>query len=92
MKALVTGAGGFLGRYIVEQLVARGDHVRGLARQVLSGARPRWASSPCRRTSATRTRCVRRSGQWMSCSTRLRCADIWGPWELFLFDQRRRAR
>ena len=32
MKCLVTGAGGFLGRYIVEKLVARGDTVRGLAR------------------------------------------------------------
>lgn len=32
MRALVTGAGGFLGRYIVEALVARGDRVRGLAR------------------------------------------------------------
>ena len=32
MNALVTGAGGFLGRYIVEQLVARGDSVRGFAR------------------------------------------------------------
>ncbi|MCU0962619.1 MAG: NAD-dependent epimerase/dehydratase family protein, partial [Pirellulaceae bacterium] len=34
MKALVTGAGGFLGQYIVEQLVARGDEVRGLSRGV----------------------------------------------------------
>ena len=32
MKALVTGAGGFLGLYIVEQLVARGDQVRGFCR------------------------------------------------------------
>lgn len=32
MKALVTGAGGFLGRAIVERLLARGDEVRGLAR------------------------------------------------------------
>ena len=32
MKALVTGAGGFLGQYIVEQLLARGDHVRTFAR------------------------------------------------------------
>lgn len=32
MHCLVTGPGGFLGRYIVEQLIARGDAVRGLAR------------------------------------------------------------
>ncbi|MEM9186804.1 MAG: NAD-dependent epimerase/dehydratase family protein [Planctomycetota bacterium] len=32
MHALVTGPGGFLGRYIVEQLLARGDSVRGFAR------------------------------------------------------------
>lgn len=32
MHALVTGPGGFLGRYIVEQLLARGDGVRGFAR------------------------------------------------------------
>jgi 2-alkyl-3-oxoalkanoate reductase len=33
VKALVTGAGGFLGRYLVEQLVSRGDSVRGLSRR-----------------------------------------------------------
>ena len=32
MKALVTGGGGFLGRVIVEKLLARGDHVRVLGR------------------------------------------------------------
>jgi 2-alkyl-3-oxoalkanoate reductase len=32
MHALLTGAGGFLGRFIVEALVARGDRVDGLAR------------------------------------------------------------
>ena len=32
MKALVTGGGGFLGRYIVEQLLQRGDKVSVLAR------------------------------------------------------------
>lgn len=31
-QALVTGGGGFLGQYIVEQLVARGDQVKSLAR------------------------------------------------------------
>ena len=34
MKALVTGGGGFLGQYIVEQLVARGDQVRSLSRKI----------------------------------------------------------
>ncbi len=33
MKALVTGAGGFLGRYIAEQLRARGDRVRAFSRK-----------------------------------------------------------
>lgn len=33
MKALVTGAGGFLGLYIVEQLLAAGHEVRGLCRR-----------------------------------------------------------
>ena len=32
MNTLVTGAGGFLGLYIVEQLVARGDRVRAFCR------------------------------------------------------------
>lgn len=32
MHALVTGGGGFLGRYIVEQLVGRGDRVRTINR------------------------------------------------------------
>jgi len=32
MKALVTGGGGFLGRYIVEKLIARGDDVTSLSR------------------------------------------------------------
>ena len=32
MNALVTGAGGFLGLYVVEQLTARGDRVRALCR------------------------------------------------------------
>ncbi|HUG70273.1 MAG TPA: NAD-dependent epimerase/dehydratase family protein [Pirellulaceae bacterium] len=34
MFALVTGAGGFLGRYIAEQLVARGDRVRSFSRTI----------------------------------------------------------
>lgn len=33
MNVLVTGAGGFLGRYIVERLLTRGDRVRALGRK-----------------------------------------------------------
>lgn len=33
MNALVTGANGFLGLYVVEQLVARGDRVRAICRK-----------------------------------------------------------
>ena len=40
MHALVTGGGGFLGQYIVEQLLARGDSVRIFAR----GAYPELAA------------------------------------------------
>ncbi len=36
MHALVTGGGGFLGRYIVEQLVARGDRIRSFGRGTYS--------------------------------------------------------
>nr|WP_287906511.1 NAD-dependent epimerase/dehydratase family protein [Chloroflexus sp.] len=32
MIALVTGGNGFVGRYLVEQLLARGDHVRVVGR------------------------------------------------------------
>ena len=32
MNTLVTGGGGFLGQYVVEQLLARGDRVRALCR------------------------------------------------------------
>lgn len=35
MQVLVTGGGGFLGRYVVEQLAARGDSVRVLSRREL---------------------------------------------------------
>ncbi len=37
MNTLVTGGGGFLGRYIVEQLVARGDRVWSFGRNIYPG-------------------------------------------------------
>jgi 2-alkyl-3-oxoalkanoate reductase len=35
VKALVTGAGGFLGRYLIEQLLARGDRVSAISRRAM---------------------------------------------------------
>jgi nucleoside-diphosphate-sugar epimerase len=43
MKVLVTGGGGFLGKAIIERLVARGDQVRSLAR----GDYPELAAMGC---------------------------------------------
>ena len=45
MKALVTGGGGFLGRRIVELLIADGHEVRFLAR----GSYPEVEKLGCRR-------------------------------------------
>ena len=52
MRALVTGGGGFLGRAIIEQLLARGDQVKSFARGIypdlsargveVGVARPEW--------------------------------------------------
>lgn len=82
MKTLVTGAGGFLGLYIVEQLVARGDAVRGFCRghypelaalgvEVIRGdLRDRAAVvAACRGVD-----CVFHVGGM---------AGVWGPWQEF---------
>jgi len=78
--ALVTGGGGFLGLYIVEQLVARGEKVRVLCR----GTYPRLAE--------LNVECV--TGDVRNADTVNRCcagvdtvyhvaavSGIWGPWQ-----------
>ncbi len=80
MKALVTGAGGFLGQYIVEQLVARGDQVRCVSRgkyaelealgsEIIQGdlLDPRIALDACDGIDVV----FHAAG----------VAGIWGPWE-----------
>ena len=80
MRALVTGAGGFLGLYLVEQLLARGDHVRTISRQRYpqldrSGVEavqgdlrdPQLAADACRGIDVV----YHAAG----------VAGIWGPWE-----------
>jgi len=82
MRVLVTGATGFLGRYIIEQLRARGDEVRGFCRRpddelarlgvevALGDITDRAAVvEACRGVDAViHTAAV---------------AAIWGPWDLF---------
>lgn len=79
MKALVTGGGGFLGRYIVELLVTRGDTVRALVRR------------DCPELAALGVELVRgdmRDGPAVGAACRgvdtvfhtAAVAGIWGPW------------
>ena len=61
MKVLVTGGTGFLGKAIVERLVARGDQVRVLARGVTgTGRQAATAHSVAARTTTSARRARRR--------------------------------
>lgn len=82
MRALVTGAGGFLGEYIVEQLVARGDEVRGFGR----GNYPRlerlpiqWIRGDLRDADAVSLACRGVDTVFHVAAV----AGIWGPWSYF---------
>ena len=78
----MTGAGGFLGRYLVEQLLARGDRVRGLARRRYAeldalGIEP--VQGDIRDTAA-----VQRACQGVDCVFHVAAiAGIWGPWRQY---------
>jgi nucleoside-diphosphate-sugar epimerase len=80
MKALVTGGGGFLGLYITEQLVARGDDVRVLCR----GQYPRLdelgvetVRGDVRDADAVQTACAGREVVFHTAAV----PGIWGPWQ-----------
>lgn len=82
MKALVTGAGGFLGEYIAEQLIARGDQVRGMGR----GRYPRlealgveWIQGDIRDEQAVARACAGIDVVFHVAAI----AGIWGAWESF---------
>ncbi len=82
MKALVTGAGGFLGQYLVEQLVARGDTVRGLSRGVypaLARGGVSWAQADVCDAAAVRAAV---EGVDVVFHTAAR-AGVWGPWDTY---------
>lgn len=82
MKALVTGGGGFLGLYIVEQLVARGDHVRVLCRGQyprLTELKVETVTGDIRDAATVQTACE-------DVDTVFHVAaipGIWGPWKQF---------
>lgn len=82
MHALVTGGGGFLGRYIVEQLVARGDRVRSFGR----GAYPELESMGVEvvRGNIQDRRAVVDACADIDCVFHTAALPgIGGPWELF---------
>ena len=82
MHALVTGGGGFLGRYIVEQLIARGDRVRSFGR----GAYPELEEMGVEllRGDVRDVEAVADACQDIDCVFHTAAlAGIGGPWELF---------
>ncbi len=79
MHALVTGGGGFLGLYIVEQLVARGDTVRVLCRGKygrLDELGVECLSGDVRDASAVSSACAGVDAVFHVAAV----SGIWGPW------------
>ncbi|HCD02416.1 MAG TPA: 3-beta hydroxysteroid dehydrogenase [Planctomycetaceae bacterium] len=82
MSNLVTGGSGFLGRYLVEQLVARGETIRVFCRsepECLSLPGVTWFRGDVRDVEAVMSAC-------RDISTVFHCAavpGIWGPWSLY---------
>lgn len=82
MRALVTGGGGFLGRYVVEQLLSRRDEVTSFSR----GAYPELEAMGVRLVrgdlsdgSAVEAACAGIDVVYHVASM----AGYWGPWEAF---------
>lgn len=82
MKVMVTGATGFLGLYIIEQLAARGDEVRAFCRRAtddlrLPGVVPALGDIRDRASVVEACRGVEAVIHTAA------VAGIWGPWKLF---------
>ena len=82
MNTLVTGAGGFLGLYITEQLIARGDQVRSFSRGL-------YAALQTLGVEAIRGDLRDRDAVIAACEG-VDCvfhaagvAGIWGPWDYY---------
>jgi nucleoside-diphosphate-sugar epimerase len=82
MNALVTGGGGFLGRYIVEQLVASGAHVRVFSRRQFRELEQRGVVSlvgDLRDQRAVLEACRGIDTVFHTAAV----PGIWGPWPLY---------
>lgn len=82
MHALVTGANGFLGQYIVEQLLARGDRVRAYCRRPsanLDALGAQTVLGDVRDQAATIAACEKVDTVFHVAAS----AGIWGPWQLY---------
>lgn len=82
MISLVTGARGFLGQYIVEQLVARGERVRALVRRkspTLEALGVECLHGDIRELADVRRACRDVATVYHTAAV----AGIWGPWHHF---------
>lgn len=80
MHALVTGAGGFLGQYIVEQLIARGDQVRALTRHKYPALEALGVE--CLHGDIQDLAAVKRACRGVEAVFHVAAvAGIWGPWK-----------
>ncbi len=82
MRTLVTGGGGFLGRYIVEQLMARGDDVTIFAR----GAYPELLAlgATCVRGNIQDVEALTKACQGIDVVFHVAAkAGLWGDWDAF---------
>ncbi len=82
MKALVTGANGFLGSYIVKELVSRGHEVSALTRRKderLVGSNVRNILGDIRNFDSVLEACREQEVVFHTAAI----SGIWGPWKLF---------
>ena len=82
MNALVTGGAGFLGLYLTEQLVARGDRVRVLSRRShprLAELGVEWQEGDVRDPHAVDRACRNIDTVFHAAAI----PGIWGPWKHF---------